>query len=207
MAAILGLDATTVVQVCAEAAQGQVCSPANFNSPAQTVIAGHVHAVVRAVAGAKARGARHTVMLKVSAPFHCALMRKAQDGLEVPLRELAFKDLESPLVNNVDAAIVTTGEAARDGLVRQITAPVRWNESILKLMKGSEFVRLISRLGRSRGILVRLVSGRGKGSHATLYFGEARTIIQDLKRELPSGTFRAMLRQLGLSPADLDQEN
>ena len=135
MAAILGLDAAAVIQVCEEAAEGQVCSPANFNSPTQTVIAGNAPAVVRAVAGAKARGARHTVMLNVSAPFHCALMQKAKDGLEGPLLEQAFKDLEKPLVNNVDATFVTTGEAARDGLVRQVTAPVRWTEAVGKLIK------------------------------------------------------------------------
>jgi len=134
MAAILGLDAAKVVEVCNEAAQDGVCSPANFNSPAQTVIAGDSAAVERAVEGCKARGAKRAVMLKVSAPFHCALMKPAQDGLEPSLREAAFSDLSLPLVNNVDAEVICNGEQAREGLLRQVTAPVRWTDSIKRLV-------------------------------------------------------------------------
>jgi [acyl-carrier-protein] S-malonyltransferase len=133
MAAILGLESEKVREVCAEVAQGEVCAPANFNTPTQTVIAGHVGAVQRAIGLSKTRGARRAVMLKVSAPFHCALMRPAQNGLAAPLAAATFSDFEPPLVNNVDAELVRTGEVAREGLIRQITSPVRWTDSVAHL--------------------------------------------------------------------------
>ena len=135
MAAILGLESDKVKEVCAEVAQGEVCSPANFNTPTQTVIAGHVGAVGRAIGLSKTRGARRAVMLKVSAPFHCALMRPAQNGLASPLAATTFNDFEAPLVNNVDAQLIKTGEMAREGLIRQITSPVRWTDSVAQLDK------------------------------------------------------------------------
>jgi [acyl-carrier-protein] S-malonyltransferase len=134
MAAILGLEAVDVVAACAEAAQGEVCSPANFNAPTQTVIAGAAAAVERAVEAAKARGARRAIMLKVSAPFHCALMTPAQEGMTGPLHGTDFNNLPIPLVNNVDAELVTESYAARDGLIRQISSPVRWTEIIAQLV-------------------------------------------------------------------------
>jgi [acyl-carrier-protein] S-malonyltransferase len=144
MAAIIGLDAPEVAAACADAADGEICSPANFNTPTQTVIAGHATAVDRAMALCKERGARKTVSLKVSAPFHCALMRPAQNGMAAPLSQSTFRDLSTPLINNVDAAEITEGADAREGLVRQITAPVRWTDSVASLIsKGvSTFVEV-----------------------------------------------------------------
>ena len=135
MAALLGLDAGAVDEVCHEAAGGEVVSPANLNSPAQIVIAGHRAAVERAVELAKARGAKRAILLNVSAPFHCSLMQAAQDRLSVDLDEVAIGDPRVPLVNNADAAIVRTAETVRDGLKRQVTSPVRWTDSMLALCK------------------------------------------------------------------------
>ncbi len=130
MAAILGADLEIVAAACAEAAQGEVCSPANINAPKQIVIAGNAGAVDRAVELLKARGVRKTVKLNVSAPFHCALMRPAQERLAADLIQIEFNDLRVPLVTNVDAAPIREGSAARAALVRQVSAPVRWRESI-----------------------------------------------------------------------------
>jgi [acyl-carrier-protein] S-malonyltransferase len=134
MAAILGADPETVAAACAEAAQGEVCSPANINSPKQIVIAGHAGAVDRAIELLKTRGVRKAVKLNVSAPFHCALMRPAQERLAGDLAQIEFNDLNVPLVTNVDAAPIRAGDDARDALVRQVSAPVRWRESIERLM-------------------------------------------------------------------------
>ena len=135
MAAILALDLPAVEKACAEAAQGEVVSPANINSPGQVVIAGHAAAVDRAMEACKAAGARRAVRLPVSAPFHCALMRPAQSRLAADLAALSFRDLEVPLVNNVDARVVRTGNEARDGLVRQVSASVLWQPSVELLVK------------------------------------------------------------------------
>jgi len=135
MAAILGLDPDAVAAACREAARDEVVSPANLNSPGQVVIAGHAGAVARASELCRAAGARRTVPLPVSAPFHCALMRPAQDRLAQDLAALALRDPEVPLVNNVDAAVVRTAEACRDGLVRQVSGPVRWQESVERLVR------------------------------------------------------------------------
>lgn len=130
MAAILGLDPDGVAAAC-EAARGeQVCSPANFNSPGQIVIAGHREAVERAVEECKSRGAKRAMLLKVSAPFHSALMMPAQEKMTEPLNSAQFSDLRFPIVNNVDSAVVTDGATAREALVRQISAPVRWTSSV-----------------------------------------------------------------------------
>lgn len=134
MAAILGADPETVEAACAEAAQGEVCSPANINSPKQIVIAGHAGAVDRALELLKARGVRKAVKLNVSAPFHCALMRPAQERLAADLAQIEFNDLNVPLMTNVDATPIRAGVAARDALVRQVSAPVRWRESIERLV-------------------------------------------------------------------------
>jgi len=134
MAAILALDLLAIEAACAEAAQGEVVSPANINSPGQVVIAGHAAAVDRAAEACKARGAKRTVKLPVSAPFHCALMKPAQDLLARDLEALAFRDPGVPLVNNVDAGVVTSGALCRDGLVRQVSGAVRWQESVERLV-------------------------------------------------------------------------
>jgi [acyl-carrier-protein] S-malonyltransferase len=131
MAAVLGSDFKTVEAVCREAAaEGEVCSPANINSPDQIVIAGTAAAVERALPLLKERGAKRAVMLKVSAPFHCALMLPAQERLAADLEEIEFRDLSVPLVSNVDAAPLTEGARAKESLVRQVSAPVRWRETI-----------------------------------------------------------------------------
>ena len=186
MAAILGLDAQTVLQVCVEAADGQVCSPANFNSPTQIAIAGHAEAVARAVVLARSRGARHTVMLNVSAPFHCALMQKAQDGLKGPLDEVSFQDLETPLVNNVDAAVVTSGDEARDGLVRQVTSPVRWTELVIKLI--SEGVSVFVEVGPKK-VLSGLIKSVKREARLLQVEDEAtlKSTIASLKGEHQAG--------------------
>ena len=140
MAAILSMEPEKVVAVCAQAAEGQVVSPANYNSPGQIVIAGHAAAVQRAVDLAVAAGAKKAVLLQVSAPFHCSLMEPARDRLAPELDAIAFDDLKTPLVNNVSAAIITSGAEAREGLKRQVPSPVLWEQSIQRLAaEGVEF--------------------------------------------------------------------
>jgi [acyl-carrier-protein] S-malonyltransferase len=135
MAALLGLEAAAVEEVCHEAAQGEVVSPANFNSPGQVVIAGHTGAVARAVALARARGAKRAVMLNVSAPFHCALMKPAGERLEKDLDLVEIRDPQIPLANNADAELVRSAAQVREGLKRQVTAPVRW-EQAMRVLRG-----------------------------------------------------------------------
>lgn len=131
MAAVIGAEIETVEAVCREAAhEGEICSPANLNSPGQIVIAGSAAAVERALPILKERGAKRAISLKVSAPFHCALMLPAQERLAADLDEIEFKDLSVPLVTNVDAAVIRTGAEARAALVRQVSSPVRWRESL-----------------------------------------------------------------------------
>ena len=134
MAAIMGLSPTVVQDVCKRAAEGQVCSPANLNSSEQTVISGDVDAVKRAVEIASQSGAKRAVVLAVSAPFHSALMMPAQLKLEKDLASIKFADLQMPLVTNVDADSIRKGEEARSALVRQVTMPVRWEESMRMLL-------------------------------------------------------------------------
>ena len=119
--------------VLEQSAQGQVVSAANLNSPDQTVIAGHAAAVARAMELAKAAGARRAVLLPVSAPFHCALMKPAQERLRADLDGTDFRDLSCPLVNNWQAREIRTGAEAREGLYQQVPNPVRWLESIRHL--------------------------------------------------------------------------
>jgi [acyl-carrier-protein] S-malonyltransferase len=130
MAALLKLPEGKLEAVLAEAAQGEEVSAANLNSPEQVVIAGHAGAVERAIELAKAAGARRAVRLPVSAPFHCSLMRPAQERLAVDLNAAEFADLTCPLVNNWQAREIRTGEEARQGLIEQVSSPVRWAESI-----------------------------------------------------------------------------
>ncbi|HEU4760032.1 MAG TPA: ACP S-malonyltransferase, partial [Dehalococcoidia bacterium] len=130
MAALLRLPESRLPQILAEAAQGEIVSAANLNSPDQVVIAGHAGAVNRAVDLAKAAGARRAVLLPVSAPFHCALMLPAQQRLKPDLDAAVFRDLSCPLVNNWQARSICSGEDARQGLFEQVPNPVRWAESI-----------------------------------------------------------------------------
>ncbi len=133
MAALLKLPADKLDGILAEAAQGEVVTAANFNSPDQIVIAGHKGAVERAMELAKAAGAKRVVPLPVSAPFHCPLMQPAQQRLRVDLDATEFRDLEMPLINNWQAAEVRTGAEAREGLYQQVPNSVRWVESMEKL--------------------------------------------------------------------------
>lgn len=135
MAAILGLRPGQVAEICRKASEGQVVGPANLNSPEQTVISGDAAAVKRVVEQASASGAKRAVMLAVSAPFHSELMRPAQLRLEKDLRETKFATLRFPLVTNVDASIITSGDEARGALVRQVTLPVRWEDSMRELIE------------------------------------------------------------------------
>jgi len=135
MAAIVGLDPGAVDAACREAAQGETVAPANYNSPEQTVIAGHAAAVARASEGCLARGAKRAIALPVSAPFHCALMSPARDRMKPLLEATVFTDAAMPVVTNVDAAPETSGEKLRDALVRQIDSPVRWVETVQRLAR------------------------------------------------------------------------
>jgi len=130
MAAILGLDAGGVAAACAEAAQGQVVEPVNFNTPEQIVIAGHREAVERAIAAATARGAKRGVVLPVSAPFHSSLMRPAAERLAEKLATIAVTTPVIPVVHNVDVAVHPEPDAIRAALARQAASPVRWVETI-----------------------------------------------------------------------------
>ena len=134
MAAIMGLSPAVVQDACKRAAEGEICSPANLNSPEQTVISGHAGAVKRAVEIASQLGAKRSMVLPVSAPFHSALMMPAQEKLEEDLNAAAFEDLQVPLVTNVDADSIRQGEEARSALIRQVTMPVRWEESMRMLL-------------------------------------------------------------------------
>jgi len=134
MAAILGMDLEKVRAICSEAAQGEICEPANINSAEQIVISGHKNAVERATKLASARGAKRAVMLPVSAPFHCSLMKPAQDRLAGDLRALKLQNPAVPVVSNVDAALVNNAESSRDALIRQVTGAVKWEQSMRLLI-------------------------------------------------------------------------
>jgi [acyl-carrier-protein] S-malonyltransferase len=134
MAAILGMSPENVVTLCDDAAQGEVCKPANINSPEQIVISGNASAVERAVKLADERGAKRAKILPVSAPFHCPLMKRAQERLAADLQNLSFSTPRFPVVCNVDATPVEAVDAARDALIRQVTGSVRWVESMQRLI-------------------------------------------------------------------------
>jgi [acyl-carrier-protein] S-malonyltransferase len=134
MAAILGMDLEKVTGVCTDAAQGEVCEPANINSPEQIVVSGNTAAVERAAKLADERGAKRAKLLQVSAPFHCSLMKPAQDRLAADLQAVAFQNPAVPVMCNVDAALVTTAQASRDALIRQVTGSVKWDQSIRALI-------------------------------------------------------------------------
>lgn len=135
MAAILGLDRALVAQACEEAKAVGPVQMANLNGPGQTVIAGATAAVKKAADLAKAKGAKRAVLLPVSAPFHSALLQPAAERLAAVLQGLRFRDLGVPLVTNVDADLLREGSRVADTLVRQVTAPVRWDDGVLRLAK------------------------------------------------------------------------
>ncbi|HEV8131926.1 MAG TPA: ACP S-malonyltransferase [Acidobacteriota bacterium] len=161
MAAILGLGEAEVTEICASI-HDFVVTPANFNSPGQIVIAGHERGVALASQNAVDRGAKRAIPLPVSAPFHCPLMKPAEEKLAILLMQTTFRDLSVPLVCNVDSRIVQTGEDARDCLIRQVCLPVRWQQSI-ELMVGrgvTEFIEIGP--GKVLSGLVRRISKESK---------------------------------------------
>lgn len=135
MAAILGMDLEKVTAVCKDAAQGEVCSPANINSPEQIVISGNTAAVERAAKLADERGAKRAKLLPVSAPFHCSLMKPAQDRLESDLNALKMQPPVYPVVCNVEATLATDQMRARATLVAQVTGSVKWDQSMRLLIE------------------------------------------------------------------------
>ena len=135
MAAVMGLEVEAVARICKECAAAEVVSPANLNAPGQVVIAGDIAAVERASSLARERGAKHVLRLPVSAPFHCALMKPAQERLATVLRQVEFRDLELPLVSNVDAVAATSAAEIRENLIRQVTSAVRWSESVREMVR------------------------------------------------------------------------
>jgi [acyl-carrier-protein] S-malonyltransferase len=164
MAAILALDLPAIEQACREAAQGEVVSPANINSPGQVVIAGHAGAVDRASELCKKAGAKRAIRLPVSAPFHCALMMPAQTRLAADLARLPFAEPDVPLVNNVDADVVLSAERCCEGLVRQVSGTVRWQEVVERLVRegattfvevgpGTVLAALVKKIDRSVRVL------------------------------------------------------
>ncbi|MEP6704839.1 MAG: ACP S-malonyltransferase, partial [Acidobacteriota bacterium] len=133
MAAILGLDIDAIEKGCAEAAEGQICGPANINSPSQVVIAGNAEAVDRACEILKGKGAKRAIKLNVSAPFHCGLMMPAEERLAIDLKELSYGDFRVPIVHNVDARENEDSGKVADALKRQVSSPVKWLQSIERL--------------------------------------------------------------------------
>jgi [acyl-carrier-protein] S-malonyltransferase len=134
MAAILGMDLEKVTAVCQDASQGQVCEPANINSPEQIVISGHAAAVERAANLADQRGAKRAKLLPVSAPFHCSLMKPAEARLAADLRALTFSPPAVPVASNVDAILLEDGERSCDALIRQVTGAIKWEQSMRLLI-------------------------------------------------------------------------
>jgi len=134
MAALIGGSIEQVYEICSEAANGDVVSVANINAPGQIVIAGTKAAIDRAIEIAKKKGVRRAVLLPVSAPFHCALMKPAEEKLQPILDAAPFKDLWVALVSNVDASPIGTATAVRNALLRQVVSPVRWVESVQRMI-------------------------------------------------------------------------
>jgi [acyl-carrier-protein] S-malonyltransferase len=151
MAAILGLSPADVAEICKKAADGEVVSAANLNSPEQIVISGHAAAVKRAVEIASQSGAKRAVMLPVSAPFHCALMAPAQERFEPDLRATKFNALRFPVITNVDAEAIESGDEAREALVRQVTLPVRWLDSVHEMIDSG--VKIFVEVGPGKVLL------------------------------------------------------
>jgi [acyl-carrier-protein] S-malonyltransferase len=169
MAAILGLDATAVTEACVECAQGQVVEAVNFNTPEQIVIAGHAAAVQRAADAAKAKGAKRAVMLPVSAPFHCSLMKPAAERLRQKLADLSLSAPQVPVVNNADVACLSEPQEIKDALVRQAASPVRWVETMQTM--ANHGVSHVYECGPGKvlaGLVKRCAEGLAGGSMADL---------------------------------------
>lgn len=160
MAALLGIDLAAAEDACAEAAQGEVVEVANVNAPGQIVIAGHRGAVERAVKAAGARGGRKSVLLPVSAPFHCALMKPAADRLALELQAVAVAPPRIPVARNVDGRLVTRAEEVRPSLVAQVASPVRWTDCVARI--AGEGAAAFLEVGPGRvlsGLLKRTLAG------------------------------------------------
>ena len=144
MAAILGVEPELLLEICAEAAQGEVVSPANFNSPGQIVIAGHTGAVNRAIEIAKARGFRKAMLLPVSAPFHCALMQRAAERLSETLESVQVSPVATPVVTNVEAKPNADASRVKPLLVEQVCSPVLWDASVQQIISAgaTQFVEI-----------------------------------------------------------------
>ncbi|CAK9884687.1 MAG: Malonyl CoA-acyl carrier protein transacylase [Candidatus Erwinia impunctatus] len=165
MQAIIGLDDAAIANACKEAAQGQIVSPVNFNSPGQVVIAGQKEAVERAGIACKAAGAKRALPLPVSVPSHCALMKPAADKLAIALEALTFSAPQYPVVNNVDVRCETSPDAIRSALVRQLYNPVRWTESVEFM--ASQGVTHLLEIGAGKvltGLTKRIVDTMSAGS-------------------------------------------
>lgn len=169
MAAVLGLDAAAVKAACEESALGQVVEAVNFNTPEQIVIAGHAGAVQRAADAAKARGAKRAVMLPVSAPFHCSLMKPAAERLRQRLAELNLSPPRIPVVNNADVTCLSDPQQLRDALVRQAASPVRWVETMQAM--ASQGISHVYECGPGKvlaGLVKRCADGLAGGAMADL---------------------------------------
>jgi [acyl-carrier-protein] S-malonyltransferase len=178
MAAILGLDAAAVRAVCAECAQGQVVEAVNFNAPEQTVIAGHAAAVQRTAEAAKAKGAKRAVMLPVSAPFHCSLMKPAAERLGRRLADIELAPPRIPVVNNADVASPNDPAQIRDALVRQAASPVRWVETMQAM--AAQGVTRVYECGPGKvlaGLVRRCAEGLAGGAMADLAGIEAALAV------------------------------
>jgi len=181
MAAILGMDLEKVTAVCADAAQGEVCDPANINSAEQIVISGHTAAVGRATKLASERGAKRAIMLSVSAPFHCSLMKPAQDRLAVDLQSLGFQTPLVPVVCNVDAGLIEDADRARDALVRQVTGAVKWDPSIRLLI--AEGIQIFVEVGPGK-VLCGLMRQIDR-SKACANVGDEVSLLKSLEQLTP----------------------
>jgi [acyl-carrier-protein] S-malonyltransferase len=160
MAALMGVDLATAEQVCVETARGEVVGVANINSPGQIVIAGHRAAVERAVAAAAARGGRKSVMLPVSAPFHCALMKPAADRLAAELDRVTVSAPRVRIVRNVDGGVTTAADEVKPFLVQQVASPVRWTDCVERLQREGATAFLEVGPGRVlTGLLKRILDG------------------------------------------------
>jgi [acyl-carrier-protein] S-malonyltransferase len=178
MAAILGLDAAAVMAACTDSAQGQVVEAVNFNTPEQIVIAGQAAAVQRAADAAKAKGAKRAVMLPVSAPFHCSLMKPAAERLRQRLADLSFSVPRMPVVNNSDVNCLTDPQQIKEALVRQAASPVRWVET-MQAMAGQGITHVYE-CGPGRvlaGLVKRCADGMVGGAMADLAGLEAALAV------------------------------
>ncbi|MEW5806250.1 MAG: ACP S-malonyltransferase [Acidobacteriota bacterium] len=181
MAAIIGMKAKDVEKICQEASEGEVVSPANFNSPDQTVIAGESSAVDRAIEIAKKNNAKRALKLPVSAPFHCALMKPAQERLAQHLEGVVIGNLSFPLVSNVEAAIIFEGKKAKDSLIRQVSSPVLW-ESSMKVLR-QQGVDVLIECGPGK-----VLSGLAKriDSSFKIYHVEDESSLRETLKEMES---------------------